>query len=69
MHVEHCFSNYSAGLRYTASKDQWERFEKVKVERPFRSEKMSFTLMPPKIQEDERELWIHGVECSDEAKK
>jgi hypothetical protein len=65
LHVEHCFTNWQEGLtEFRASDEEIAVFEALKERQLFRSDKITFTLIPP--QKDElHPLWMQGVELSE----
>jgi predicted RNase H-like HicB family nuclease len=64
LHVEHCFTHHHEAFNKKASEAEFARFEALKKVQPeFRSEKISFRLVPPKTQFS-APLWMHGFEGS-----
>lgn len=64
LHVEHCFTHFHDAFERKASTSEFARFETVrKNQREFRSEKISFKLVPPSAP-DVPALWMHGFEGS-----
>ena len=64
LHVEHCFTHFHDAFNKKASTEEFERFEALKKAQPeFRSEKISFKLVPPKTPAVPA-LWMHGFEGS-----
>jgi hypothetical protein len=64
LHVENCFTHWQEGLKFRASAEEVALFELLKKqEQPFRSEKITFNLVPPQRPEELlAPLWIQGIE-------
>lgn len=62
-HVEHCFTNWQEGLmRRKAPEEFFAVLAALKeVQTEYRSDKISFTLVPPKM-DSVPSLWMHGFE-------
>ncbi len=65
VHVENCFTHWPDALKKRASEEEWQQFNALKLEqREFRSEKITFNLVPPKTSEM-KPLWMHGFEAGE----
>jgi predicted RNase H-like HicB family nuclease len=65
LHVEHCFTNWQEGLlNFRASDEEIAVFEALKGRQLFRSDKITFTLIPPQKNEL-HPLWMQGVELTE----
>ena len=61
LHVEHCFTHWQDAFKKKAPEEDFIRFAALKEEqKEFRSEKISFKLVPPKAVVPP--LWMHGIE-------
>jgi hypothetical protein len=66
LHVEHCFTHWQDGLKFKATDQEIAIFEALKEKQPeFRSEKITFNLIPPKKTIDLQPLWIQGIELTE----
>jgi len=62
-HVEHCFTNWQSGLAKKASEKEFALFEFLReTQKEYRSDKISFNLIPPKTELTISSLWMHGFE-------
>jgi predicted RNase H-like HicB family nuclease len=63
-HVEHCFTHHKDGLKFRASKDEWNLFGTLKNKQPMlRQEKITLRLVAPPAEQMPA-FWIAGVESS-----
>lgn len=63
LHVEHCFTHWQDGLKFHADENCVALFEALKQKQEmFRSEKVTFNLIPPTKTEHLAPLWMQGVE-------